>query len=257
MKRVCLTLAFIAILNNVGRAAASDPKILPSVFARANSSYESGDFASAEKLYRQILDAGVENGAVFYNLGNTCFKQKKIGAAIYYWEKARMMLPHDADIRSNLELANLYVVDQIEKRPEPLPIRWLRISAGFFTPDQESWLLLGLFLAANLLMAVFILARRPSVALKALLSAGLAGALALMCAASLAWKIYDSRHTTRGVVVAEKIEIRSGPGTENVTVFTIHEGIILRVHSQVSGWYQVSLSNGWSGWLPSNTVWLL
>ena len=82
MKQVCLTLAFIAILNNVGRAAASDPKILPSVFARANSSYESGDFASAEKLYRQILDAGVENGAVFYNLGNTCFKQKKIGAAI-------------------------------------------------------------------------------------------------------------------------------------------------------------------------------
>ena len=171
MKQVCLTLAFIAILNNVGRAAASDPKILPSVFARANSSYESGDFASAEKLYRQILDAGVENGAVFYNLGNTCFKQKKIGAAIYYWEKARMMLPHDADIRSNLELANLYVVDQIEKRPEPLPIRWLRISAGFFTVDQESWLLLGLFLAANLLMSVFILARRPSVALKALLSA--------------------------------------------------------------------------------------
>ena len=106
-------------------------------------------------------------------------------------------------------------------------------------------------------MSVFILARRPSVALKALLSAGLAGVLALMCAASLAWKIYDSRHTTRGVVVAEKIEIRSGPGTENVTVFTIHEGIILRVHSQVSGWYQVSLSNGWSGWLPSNTVWLL
>ncbi len=257
MKRICFILVFIAILNNVGRAADSNTKSLPSVFAKANSSYESGDFAAAEKLYHQILDAGVENGAVFYNLGNTCFKQKKIGAAIYYWEKARLILPHDADIRSNLELANLYVVDQIEERPDPLPLRWLKNSAGFFTIDQESWMLLGLFLVANLLVAVFIQARRPSVALKALLSAGLLGVLALLFAASLAWKAYDSKHTARGVVVAEKVEIRSGPGTENVTVFTIHEGIVLRVHSQVSGWYQVSLSNGWSGWLPSNTVWLL
>ena len=257
MTRISCTLAFLTALVSAGQTADSDLKPLPSVFARANASYESGDFIGAEKLYRQVLDSGVENGAVFYNLGNACFKQKRIGAAIYYWEKARQVLPHDADVRTNLELANLYVVDRIEERPDPLPIRWLRSAIGVFTMEQESWLVLGLFLVANTLVAFCIRTRRPSVALRALVSACVVGLLAMCCAASLAWKVYESKHVRKGVVVAEKVEIRSGPGTDNITVFTIHEGIVLRVHSQVSGWYQVSLSNGWSGWLPANAVWIL
>ena len=169
---------FLTALVSAGQAADSDLKPLPSVFARANASYESGDFIGAEKLYRQVLDSGVENGAVFYNLGNACFKQKKIGAAIYYWEKARQVLPHDADVRTNLELANLYVVDRIEEMPDPLPIRWLRNAIGVLTMEQESWLVLGLFLVANILVAFCIRTRRPSVALKALVSACVVGLLA-------------------------------------------------------------------------------
>jgi len=257
MMRIFCTLALFTALVSAGQSADSDLSLPPSIFARANTSYESGDFTGAEKLYRQILRSGVENGAVFYNLGNACFKQKKIGEAIYYWEKARQILPHDADVRANIELANLYVVDRIEEMPAPLPIRWFKSAVGFFTMEQESWLVVGLFLMANILAAVCICTRRPSVALKALLSASVVGLLALVCAASLAWKVYESKHTSKGVVVAEKVEIRSGPGTDNITVFTVHEGIVLKVHSQVSGWYQVSLSNGWSGWLPSNAVWIL
>ncbi len=259
MKRIRIpcTLALFATLVSAGQAAGPDPKPLPSVFDRANASYESGDFTGAETRYRQILDSGVENGAVFYNLGNACFKQKKIGQAIYYWEKARQILPRDADVRANIELASLYVVDRIEEMPASLPARWLRRAAGFFTMEQEGWLVLGLFLVANILAAVCICTRRPSVAVKALMAACVVGLLALVFAASLAWKAYDAKHTNRGVVVAEKVEIRSGPGIENITVFTLHEGIVIRVHSQVSGWYQVSLSNGWSGWLPSNAVWIL
>jgi tetratricopeptide (TPR) repeat protein len=257
MTRISCTIVLFAALVSAGQAADSDRGTLPSVFAKANASYASGDFTGAEKLYRQILSSGVESGAVLYNMGNACFKQKKIGEAIYYWEKARQILPRDADVRTNLELANLYVVDRIEELPAPLSVRWIRSAVGFFTTEQEGWLVLGLFLIANILAAVFICTRSPSVALKALLSASMAAFLALLCAASLAWKVYDSKNTSKGVVIAEKVEIRSGPGADNITVFTVHEGIVLKVHSQAGGWYQVSLSNGWSGWLPSNTVWIL
>jgi tetratricopeptide (TPR) repeat protein len=257
MLRISCALVLFTALFSAGRAADSAPGLLPSVFAKANESYGAGDFSGAERLYRQIVDSGVENGVVLYNLGNACFKQKKIGEAIYYWEKARQFLPRDADIRTNLELANLYVVDRIEEMPAPLPVRWFRNAVGIFTMEQESWLVLGLFLIANILAAVCICTRSPSVAFRALLSASVVGLLALVCATSLAWKIYESKHASAGVVIAEKVEIRSGPGTDNITVFTVHEGIVLRVHSRVSGWYQVSLSNGWSGWLPSTSVWIL
>lgn len=257
MKRIACTIGFFAALISSMLAADSGQESLSSVFAGANKSYAAGDYAGAEKLYRRILDAGVENGTLYYNLGNVCFKQKRIGAAIYYWEKAGQLLPRDADVRANLELANLYVVDRIEEKPAPLPVRSLKSAVNLFTAEQESWVVLGLFGAANLLIAVYITARRPSVALKALLSACVVGLLTLACAASLAWKVYESKSARNGVVIAEKVEIRSGPGTDNITVFTIHEGIVLRVHSQVSGWYQVSLPNGWSGWLPATTVWIL
>ena len=255
--RISCIFALFAALVSPGLRAEPQPKLPPSIFDRANASYESGDYSGAETLYRQILDSGIDNAAVFYNLGNACFKQKKVGRAIYYWEKARQILPRDADIRANLELASLYVVDRVEEAPTSLPSRWLRRTVGIFTMEQESWIVLGLFLTANALAAVCILTRRPSVAVKALVSACAFGLLALVFAASLAWKAYDAKHANRGVVVAEKVEIRSGPGTDNITVFTLHEGIILRVHSQVGGWYQVSLPNGWSGWLPSNAVWVL
>ncbi len=43
-------------------------------------------------------------------LGNACFKQRKLGEAIYYWEKARRQMPADAEVRENLQLANLLIV---------------------------------------------------------------------------------------------------------------------------------------------------
>ena len=101
------------------------------LFIQGNAEYQKRDFASAERYYRSILDSGVESGAVYYNLGNTCFKQKKLGEAIYYWEKALQKLPGDADVRENLDLVSLLIVDRIETPPDPLPIRLL-IRAYYF-----------------------------------------------------------------------------------------------------------------------------
>jgi SH3-like domain-containing protein len=54
--------------------------------------------------------------------------------------------------------------------------------------------------------------------------------------------------------VEAKADIRSGPGRENVTVFTVHEGIFVRVRGEAAGWYQVSLPNGWSGWVEKDVL---
>jgi hypothetical protein len=49
----------------------------------------------------------VESGPVYYNLGNVYFNQKRLGEAIYCWEKALQKMPADRETRGNLELANL------------------------------------------------------------------------------------------------------------------------------------------------------
>jgi hypothetical protein len=204
-----------------------------------------------------LLDRGVDSSAVYYNLGNACFKQKKLGEAIYYWEKARRRMPADADVRENLQLANLLIVDRIDLPENPLPLRLLSTAVHRFTVEQESRIVLVLFIAANALFTIYLLIRRPRIAFWAL-TGGLAAVLcAMLFAGSLAYKVYRQEYQKQGVIVDQTVDVRSGPGDQNVTVVTVHEGIVVQVRMESNGWYQISLPNGWTGWLPGRSVRIL
>lgn len=224
------------------------------LFSQGNAAYQKGDFAAAERPFLEILNQGVESGTLYYNLGNACFKQKRLGEAIYYWEKARQKLPADPEIHENLELANLLVVDRVEVPGDPIPIRWLESLAHRLTIAQDSWMLVVLFMAANGLLTIFLVTKKARVAARALYAAFAAGFLVLVFSSSLLWKIYEKSYRQEGVVIEQKVDVRSGPGTENITVFTVHEGILLRIRGENNGWYQISLPNGWSGWLEKRNV---
>jgi hypothetical protein len=244
----CLILSCAAV-----RAAVPAP--MPSEsFDRANAQYRTGDFAGAERSYRALLAAGMNNGPVLYNLGNACFKQKKLGEAIYYWERALRQMPGDPEVRANLELANLLILDRIEQEPEPLLLRLVDRAAHLLTVNQESGLVLLALAAANALFSLYLFGRTSRVAFRAFAGSCVAGALALLFASALAWNVYDQVSRREAVVVEQRVDIRSGPGVENITVVTVHEGIKVQVRGGVNGWYQVSLPNGWNGWLPQNSI---
>jgi tetratricopeptide (TPR) repeat protein len=237
--------------------AAADPASPAQLFADANQAYQKGEFESAEMAYRKLVDAGVDSGTVYYNLGNACFKQKRLGEAIYYWQKARRRMPGDRDVRENLDLANLMIVDRIEIPSPPFPVRVLSRFAGLLSATEESWLVLILFSAANILAGAYVLARNWRVAIRLLVGVVVTTTLFAVFGASLAWKIYRESSTREGIVVEAKADIRSGPGNDNVTVFTVHEGIQLQVRGSAGAWYQVTLPNGWSGWVQSQAVRIL
>jgi tetratricopeptide (TPR) repeat protein len=245
----------VLIWGAAGRAGIAQS--LGTVLSQGNAHYQSGDFAGAERSYRLLLDQGVDSGIVYYNLGNSCFKQKKLGEAVYYWEKARRRLPGDSDVLENLQLANLLIVDRIDVPEAPLPVRILSRLVNFFTISQESRIVLALFVIANVLFGIHVLLRRPRIAFWALTGSLTAVLLLLLFAGSLAWKIYQQDHRREGVIVEQQVDIRSGPGIENVTVVTVHEGIVVQVRSESNGWYQISLPNGWNGWLPEASVRIL
>jgi tetratricopeptide (TPR) repeat protein len=259
MRTVKLKLLFCILpILGLGCALAAPAKSqMVTFFNQGDSEYGKGNYKSAEQYYRQILDSGLENGSVYYNLGNACFKQKRLGEAIYYWEKARQNLPGDRDIRENLQFANLLLVDRIETPADPLPLQILARVHGFFTITQESWLVLIFAFGANLLFSLYLKAKNARNAFRALLGSLIVGILFVVFACSLSWKIYGKEHRKEGVVIEQKVDVRSGPGPENITVFAVHEGIKVRVHESSHGWYQISLPNGWSGWLPQDFLRIL
>jgi len=250
---VLRTLQFMIGLAAIDLTAAPRESITH-LFAEANTCYQKGDYANAERLYLQLLDKGIDSGALYYNLGNACFKQKKLGDAIYCWKKTLQKLPADADARENLDLASLLVVDRVEVPPDPVPLRWMDGMVHRLTMSQDGWIAALLFAAANFLFSCYLISRHPRWAIRSLVASFGTACLAVLFGCSLAWKAYERNYRLEGVVVEQKADVRSGPGGDNVTVFTVHEGILLRVRGETVGWYQVSLPNGWSGWLPRNSV---
>jgi tetratricopeptide (TPR) repeat protein len=224
------------------------------LFVQANSEYQKNNFGSAEQIYGRILDSGFESGPLFYNIGNTCFKQKRLGEAIWYWEKALERMPGDQDTRENLQMVNLLIVDRIEAPADPFPVRLLKGFQDLLSFSQESWLVLVLFVAVNAAFSVYLLSKNNRRAVRAFIGFVALGLLLIIFGCSWSWKIYQRNHRTEGILVEQKVDVLSGPGVQNMTLFTIHEGIKVRVHGSSNGWYQISLPNGWNGWLPQDKV---
>ncbi len=254
-RRLCITFAATVLSAAWGVSArAASREALAALFSQANARYQAGDFAGAEQLYLELAGKGADGGSLYYNIGNACFKQKKLGEAIYFWEKARRRLPGDPDIKENLELANLLVVDRVEVPPEPLPVRWFDSAVHMLTADQDSLVALVLFVISNIMFSAYLLATTRRAALRALALTLAGGIFCALFAGALAWRLFEKNTRQEGVVVEQKAEVRSGPGNENITVFTVHEGILVRVRGESGGWYQVNLPNGWSGWLEKDVV---
>ena len=75
-------------------------------FGKGASSYQLGDFDSAEKAFDQSLKSSnnLIKSKAYYNLGNTSYKINKKEEAISYYRKALELNPNDKDAKYNYEL---------------------------------------------------------------------------------------------------------------------------------------------------------
>jgi tetratricopeptide (TPR) repeat protein len=251
-------LRFAVILVGMGAAAAAAPPAPAGspdeLFARGNAQYARGEFAEAAESYRRILESGLRNGEVYYNLGNACFRQNRIGEAILNYEKALKLNPDDPDARENLRFANLRIRDRIPSDDLPFLLALLERGRRLLGISAVTRLFAGAYYASMLLAAVWILlnGRRWSPAV------GMA-ALAVF-AASLAaggWMLLQGRAISaadQAIVLAEKVDVLSGPGPENTLLASIHEGTKVRIHNRREAWVQVTLPDGRAGWMRGEVL---
>ena len=73
--------------------------------AQAEKIYGSGDFAQAAEAFAEQVRAQPDNPFAYYNLGNAQYKAGDTGAATASYYRAYLLLPRNADIRHNLQLA--------------------------------------------------------------------------------------------------------------------------------------------------------
>jgi len=220
--------------------------------ATANQLYEEGEFADAIAQYQALTNAGVKDGSLFYNLGDAYFKMGDLGRAVLNFRRAQLLLPRDGDVAANLKLARAQTLDRIETEDKGAIVNLVRRLIGSTTLDEAAaaaltlWLLLcGLLIGAILRQH----RRRPLLYL-----AGAIGTLLVLGILSIGIRQIDEHGQPPAVVVATEIMVRSGPGDDYLTEFTLHAGAEIRVVERRGDWVRIGLPGDLQGWAPDEAI---
>ena len=81
---------------------------------RANSLYSDKQYAKSVQAYEALVQDGVRNGYLFYNLGNAYIRMGKTGPAILNYVRAKNLIPRDENLAANLKFAIQQTRDKIE-----------------------------------------------------------------------------------------------------------------------------------------------
>ncbi len=244
-----MLLSFVLVACTTQRASSA---VSGAQMAEANILYEEGRFSEAVERYQALVDAGVQNGRLYYNLGDAYFKLNDLGRAILNFRRAQRLLPRDSDVTANLELARAQTLDQIELEKEGAFIRLVRRVIGWTTLNEAAIGALILWIVLCLLGIGAILFReRRRVFLYVSASVAL---LLLFGLITVGIRLLDERGQPPAVIVGTEVKVRSGPGQDYLTEFTLHAGAEVRVVEQRTDWMRIALPGDLQGWAPGDAV---
>ena len=222
------------------------------IYRKANIDYENEDYKEAVSLYEMLLKMDRTNAEVFYNLGNSYFKLKKIGKAIVNYERALRIAPRDRDIRMNLDLAGNMTVDKIKTREESFLLKLIFLPYEKMNLNELTAIVSVFYLSivALLIFSIFFAEKRRII----FYTTGVFAVFFMVFFVFLAAKINAENFVTHAVVISEKTDVRSGPKEDYLLQFTLHEGTKFKIIEERQGWYEIDLSKDLRGWLPKDSV---
>jgi tetratricopeptide (TPR) repeat protein len=220
----------------------------------ANSAYNEGLYDSALNVYHRIENENLESAELFYNIGNSYFKNNELALAILYYEKAKKLAPNDEDIEYNLGIANSLIVDKIEKIPVLFYKNWWNYFYNLFNADVWTIISIASWLILLLFVGIFVLT--PSRSIKKLsfyfglfflfLSIGTFGLASQ--------KYYFTKEHKDAIIFTPTITVKSSPTLNAVDLFVVHEGTKIKILDHVQNWVKIKIPDGSIGWLPEESL---
>ena len=223
---------------------------LREIFESANVAASRGDHANAIASYGKLIEAGVHDPDVYFNLGTSFAQSGDYPRAILNYERALVLRPNESKAAENLRDAEKALEEQrAELEGEATIQRSSSISDAAYGNVSEDALAYAL-LVANLVFFVALasvsMGRRKHRWIYALLLAS--GGLLLVAALGLATKAGLLRNGPRVVTLEDRLVLREGPdpraqlrgeargGDRGELVDRDRDFVKLRLVSGLEGW---------------------
>lgn len=249
LRRIC-SVVFPAILflclfgtaiasANAAQSKLSAIEIAEEIRKSAAEAYAREDWASAIEQYQLLIEQGIADPGLFYNLGTTYAQAGEKGRATWMLVRAQRLAPRNAAISANLEMLNPDLRDQIAVFPI-FPLEFV-----FRLLTLNEWALLagystgicGLILAA---MIWFAPTGRLKSNLKRLMT--LAAIVAVGGHIFAGAMYYDQAAVPKGVITGAEVYPRASPSDlAERYEFVLPPGTIVRAdNAGVPNWIKAT-----------------
>ncbi len=238
-----------------GRASA---ETLKEIFARANHASFSGHYDAAIADYHRLLDAGVDDPDVCFDLATAYARQGHYGRAILYFERALRLRPGDDGAEKGLAAAQAALGRRrAEAQGEATVAVRPPLSRALVRPFSESTLA-WLVLAFDAVFFGVLIARRSvrgeSTRLGLGIAAPLTGLLLVLAIFGLAVKSGFFAQGAPGIVLEEHTMLREGPDSAARTRGEALEGERARILEHEGNWLRVQVGPDRQGWVHQGDV---
>ena len=220
----------------------------------ANQLYNAGKFDDAIRKYQYVIGQGFESAELYYNLGNTYYKSGKPTFAILNYERAKKLAPNDDDIRYNLELARIQIVDNIVSLPEPGFLRWWKQLINARSMNFWGTFSLISFFSFLFLTGLFLLSRFYRVKQLAFWFSVTAFCLSMVTFSFGSYQKTKLVNHNSAVITDRSVRVKSSPSETGTELFIVHEGITVQLTDQLGDWVNVNLPDGNKGWIKESSM---
>ena len=220
----------------------------------AETAYAAEQYDKAIELYESILKSYGDSYELYYNLGNSYYKDGKIAHAILNYERALLIKPGDSDVRFNLELAKQQTVDKIEPIQEFFLIEWFDAVQNLFGVD--SWATLGIvcFVLFIGCLVLFFFSKWMRIK-KVGFYLGILLFFVVIFANIFAYNQKNELVNRKGAIVfAPTVTVKSSPDNSGTDLFVLHEGTKVLIRSAIGDWIEIMFEDGNVGWINKKDI---
>ena len=226
------------------------------IFSEANEYYNNSKYLESIQLYENILSEGWESDNLYFNLGNSYFRQNQIGQSIWAYNKALKMDPRNEDLIKNLSIVEARIKDRVI-----LPDEFYLVKLyGKFKSRYilKEWLLIGSVIVLLTVVSFLLSEFNVMNNLKAFRVIKILMLLTIIVHIVILDKFFDDSNHKIGIIIDNEVKAYSGPFYgDNSILFNINQGTEVMIKQYQKNWTEITLLDGKRAWVISNKIRLL
>ncbi len=216
--------------------------------------FSSGNYEEALQQWIELYNTGYRSANLNYNIGNAYFKLNNIPDAILFYERAYLLDPADEDINYNLQIARTLTVDRFQEIPQLFFFKWYNFLALFLSTN--SWAIISIlsFILCLIFLSLYIYSSKYR---RKVIGFWFAVLFIIVSISSLTFTIKNKSlvyNSHNAIISNPLISGKSSPDDSGTDLFVLHEGTKVSIEDEVGEWFEIRLSDGNKGWVPSNSL---